>query len=156
MAVPLSTIHTHPEGDISMDVCCIRFGAHPLELPGGSLNFPFTHSLVGVITRAEIGVSSEKSLPWRSKCECQYDEMILFLQDLETNEHYDSWQFQPGAAQYKVSKSCQILSGSHNPLSALKWIWKTCCQLKHKIFYWLLVHDRLNTRALLPRKHFFI
>ena len=34
-------------------------------------------------------------------------------------------------------------------------LWKTCCQLKHKIFFWMLVHNRLNTRAMLHRKNFF-
>jgi hypothetical protein len=36
---------------------------------------------------------------------------------------------------------------------AIKWIWKSNCQAKHKVFYWLLLHDRLNTRALLRKKN---
>jgi hypothetical protein len=28
----------------------------------------------------------------------------------------------------------------------LKWIWKTKRQTKHKVFFWLLLQDMLNTR----------
>ena len=41
-------------------------------------------------------------------------------------------------------------------LPVIKWLWHTCCQLKHKIFFWLLVDNRLNTRTLLHRKNFYI
>lgn len=33
-----------------------------------------------------------------------------------------------------------------------KLIWKSKSRLKHKIFFWLAVHERINTRALLQRK----
>lgn len=35
---------------------------------------------------------------------------------------------------------------------AFKWIWETSCQPKHKVFFWLLLKDRLSTRNLLSRK----
>lgn len=31
-------------------------------------------------------------------------------------------------------------------------IWKSKSRLKHKIFFWLAAHERINTRALLKRK----
>ena len=31
-------------------------------------------------------------------------------------------------------------------------IWKTSCRLRHQIFIWLLLHDRINSRNLLHRK----
>jgi len=33
-----------------------------------------------------------------------------------------------------------------------KWIWKNPCQPKHKVFFWLLLKDRLGTRNILRRK----
>jgi hypothetical protein len=39
-------------------------------------------------------------------------------------------------------------------IPALKRMWQGCCQQKNKIFFWLLVHNRLNTRAILQRKNF--
>mgnify|MGYP003702955895 CR=1 FL=1 len=35
----------------------------------------------------------------------------------------------------------------------LKWIWKSKCTMKVKVFRWLLLIDRLNTRDMLDRKH---
>lgn len=32
-----------------------------------------------------------------------------------------------------------------------KWIWKSSCEPKHKVFFWLLVQDRLSTRNLFRR-----
>jgi hypothetical protein len=34
-----------------------------------------------------------------------------------------------------------------------KWLWKSKCQPKHKVFFWLLLKDRLNTRNILRRKN---
>jgi hypothetical protein len=35
-------------------------------------------------------------------------------------------------------------------------IWESSCQAKHKFFFWLLLHDRLNTINLLRRKNFLL
>jgi hypothetical protein len=37
--------------------------------------------------------------------------------------------------------------------SVYSWLWKSCCIMKHKVFAWLLISDRLNTRDLLKRRH---
>lgn len=36
------------------------------------------------------------------------------------------------------------------------WLWKSKCTMKIKVFGWLLMHDRLNTRNMLKRRHFNI
>ena len=36
------------------------------------------------------------------------------------------------------------------------WIWASPCQPKHKVFFWLLLKDRLSTRNILRRKHMAI
>jgi hypothetical protein len=33
------------------------------------------------------------------------------------------------------------------------WLWKSCCTMKFKVFAWLLLSDRLNTRDLLQQRH---
>ena len=37
-----------------------------------------------------------------------------------------------------------------------KWIWKCSCTLKFKVFCWLLLMDRLNTRDMMQRRHWNI
>lgn len=36
------------------------------------------------------------------------------------------------------------------------WLWASCCKLKHKFFYWMLLINGLNTRAMLLKRSFFI
>lgn len=35
-----------------------------------------------------------------------------------------------------------------------QWIWKSECPIKYKVFCWLLLVDRLNTRNMLRRRHY--
>lgn len=37
-----------------------------------------------------------------------------------------------------------------------KWIWKVANRVRHKIFCWLLMHDRVNTRNILRKKFIWI
>src|SRR3954463_11806504 len=37
-----------------------------------------------------------------------------------------------------------------------KHIWDNCCILRYKIFIWLVIYDRINTRNLLDRKSFHV
>ena len=37
-----------------------------------------------------------------------------------------------------------------------KWIWKCACTLKFKVFGWLLLMDRLNTRDMMQRRQWII
>lgn len=39
---------------------------------------------------------------------------------------------------------------------AFKWLWKTVCTPKIKVFGWLLLSDRLNTHNMLKRRHYNI
>ena len=51
-------------------------------------------------------------------------------------------------------KAYKILIGSQQTSPQFSSIWKSSCQAKHNIFFWLLLHDRLDTRNLLSRKKF--
>jgi hypothetical protein len=48
------------------------------------------------------------------------------------------------------------MKGHSEVHAAYSWIWKSCCQLKHKIFLWLLLKDRLSTRDLLRRRNMIL
>jgi hypothetical protein len=95
-------------------------------------------------------------LPLSEEAYIQYQELEQCLLSLELQEAEDIWQLPPGASTYKVSKAYSLLSQHPEPLMVFKWLWKSCCQLKHKIFYWLVIYNRQNTRAMLMRKNFFI
>uniref|UniRef100_A0A8R7U6Y7 Reverse transcriptase zinc-binding domain-containing protein n=1 Tax=Triticum urartu TaxID=4572 RepID=A0A8R7U6Y7_TRIUA len=42
--------------------------------------------------------------------------------------------------------------GPTNTHFLFRILWKASNLLRHKIFFWLLLHDRVNTRNLLKRK----
>jgi hypothetical protein len=40
--------------------------------------------------------------------------------------------------------------------SVYKWLWKSCCMMRHKMFAWLLLSDHINTRDFLQRRHWHV
>jgi hypothetical protein len=58
-----------------------------------------------------------------------------------------------GGGSYSVSKSYNHLMGQEYVHPAFKWIWRSKCQMKQKVFFWLLLHNRLNTRGMLQRRN---
>lgn len=57
---------------------------------------------------------------------------------------------------YSVSKVYRKIIIHFSTHSSLKWLWKSSCQPKHKVFFWLMLQDRLNTRGQLRRKHMIL
>ncbi|XP_037405530.1 uncharacterized protein LOC119268121 [Triticum dicoccoides] len=65
----------------------------------------------------------------------------------------DVWVW-PGKSGAFSAKSFYTLMHSHLPtIQPCKWLWKSRCTLKIKVFGWLLFFDRLNTKDLLIRRH---
>jgi hypothetical protein len=69
------------------------------------------------------------------------------------NGDRDSWSYIWGSKIYSSTKAYKHLIGSQPVHSAFHWIRRSACQMKHKVFFWLFLKDRLNTRDLLRRKH---
>jgi hypothetical protein len=60
-----------------------------------------------------------------------------------------------GALVFFTSKQAyDTMKGDQQAPPPFQWIWKSCCQGKHKVFLWLLLNDHLNTQNLLRRKRF--
>ena len=56
-------------------------------------------------------------------------------------------------AHFSVSKAYVHLTGHRVIHATFKWLWKSSCQNKHNVFFWLLLKDRLSTRELLRRRN---
>jgi hypothetical protein len=101
---------------------------------------------------ASVSFQSNFQLPLSEEAFYQFCDLSIFLQALEINGDNDSWSYIWGNRQYSSAKAYKHLSGSQPVHPALKWIWRSTCQMKHKVFFWLFLMDRLNTRGLLRRK----
>lgn len=76
----------------------------------------------------------------------------MTLNPMETDEWILCW----GDAEFKPRKYYKFLFKNVNAPAYITKIWKSKCIMRHKVFAWLMLLDRVNTRDLLLRRHFFI
>lgn len=65
----------------------------------------------------------------------------------------DIWVYIWGSNSFSSKKAYCALKGTTDAHQIYRWIWKSSCQHKHKVFFWLLVQDRLSSRNILRRKN---
>ena len=71
-------------------------------------------------------------------------------------ESKDIWKW-PSKSGAFMSKLYYDSCFSHLVVDPIfKWIWKCACRLKFKVFGWILLMDRLNTRDMMQRRHWII
>jgi hypothetical protein len=87
--------------------------------------------------------------------QCNELGQILMSVSHDVNSR-DQWKLTLNEKSYSVKKVYNRLS--NHPLAPLpfKWIWKSACLPKQKFFFWLLAHDRLNTKEMMERKSFYV
>jgi hypothetical protein len=68
----------------------------------------------------------------------------------------DKWSYIWNSTEFSTQKAYKALIGYQQCPPHFTWVWNSSCQAKHKFFFWLLLHDRLNTRNLLGRKKFVL
>mgnify|MGYP000865977159 FL=1 len=82
-------------------------------------------------------------------------QALLPLINLD-GESKDIWKW-PSKSGVFMSKIYYDSCFSHLVVDPIfKWIWKCACTLKFKVFGWLLLMDRLNTRDMMQRRHWII
>ncbi|KAM3292613.1 hypothetical protein ACQJBY_036379 [Aegilops geniculata] len=70
-----------------------------------------------------------------------------------TSDNRDRWKYHWASGQYSSMKMYKRLMGNYKAHSIFQNLWGTHCRLRHKIFGWLLLHDRINTRNMLHRRN---
>ncbi|WVZ97553.1 hypothetical protein U9M48_043079 [Paspalum notatum var. saurae] len=91
-------------------------------------------------------------LPLSVQAYQQFLELPSLLQVVSLQDDSDTWTYIWGNTQYSTKKAYVHLSGYRSVHPAFKWLWDSSCQNKHKVFFWLLLVDRLSTREILRRK----
>lgn len=67
----------------------------------------------------------------------------------------DAWIYDWGH-KYSSRKFYQFYFRDVECDDSFKWIWKSRCTMKLKVFAWLLLLERLNTKNMLHRRHYVV
>lgn len=82
----------------------------------------------------------------------QLQELQQTAQNTVLSLDNDKWMYSWGSSNFTAKKVYKRLAGHQGTHPAFSWIWKSKCQPKHKVFFWLLISDRLSTRNILRRR----
>jgi hypothetical protein len=83
----------------------------------------------------------------------QYNDLLQQMEECNLSNEADTWSYIWGNGLYSSQKAYRLLKGTADIHPSYRWLWKSSCKLKHKIFFRLLLKGRLNTRDLLQRKN---
>jgi hypothetical protein len=90
-------------------------------------------------------------LPLLMEAYAQYSELDIFMQSPQPTDANDAWTYVWGTRNYSSVMAYRLMSRTATVHPTLKWTWKAKCKTKHKVFFWLLLQDRLNTRGMLKK-----
>jgi hypothetical protein len=82
----------------------------------------------------------------------ELQELQYIMQSNVPSEQQDVWSYAWGH-KYTSAKFYDMTLAHIKVDSMYVWIWKSACMMKLKMFAWLLLSDRLNTRDLLQRRN---
>jgi hypothetical protein len=127
-----------------------------------SRKWPFVFTFVKDITICVKNVLTIVEIPslfhlsLSTKAMNEYQQLLSLIQETQISLEKDKWSVTAAAPGYKVSYMYKDLMKQGPVLPVISWLWKICCQEKHKVFFCCFFHNRLNTRAMLQRKRFFL
>ena len=95
-------------------------------------------------------------LPLSTQAFDQFHELQEILHSLNPSSDFDVWSYIWGGNTFTPKQAYNHLMGSNEAHPIFGWIWKSSYQPKHKVFFWLVLLDKVSTRNLLRRKHMFL
>lgn len=96
------------------------------------------------------------NLPLSIEAFDQFQQVQNIFQNLQFENGIDVWYCIWESTIFTSRRAYRHLIGTCSVHPIFKWIWKSSCQHKHKVFFWLLSRDRLSTQNILKRKHFHL
>lgn len=95
-------------------------------------------------------------LPLSSQAFQQLGELEEHWNQAQQLHGHDQWIFQWGNSTFSSSKIYKALIGQRPTHPAFLWLWKSKCQMKHKVFFWLVLMVKVNTRGTLRRRNMIL
>ena len=84
----------------------------------------------------------------------QLQDLQSLLQPIQQNNVPDCWFNRQPQEQYSSIRLYHTFFDMEPRHSIFRYLWKAAAILRYNFFFWLLIHDRINTRNLLQRKTF--
>jgi hypothetical protein len=92
-------------------------------------------------------------LPLSEQAYHEYQDLQEYIQTIQVEQDTkDSWSYLWGTSSYTSSRFYHLPYKNLQPPAPFLWIWNSKCCNKLRVFSWLLLMDRLNTRNILRRK----
>jgi hypothetical protein len=139
----------------------IMFWTDKWEIAGSSQplchRFPrlFSYALDEKLSASQVYGAKDKTHLFHLPLSTQaYGELCTLQQLMQNNPlsgELDKWKYLWGDA-YKPACYYSYIHSHIQAPPVYKWIWKSACVMRTKVFAWLLLSDRLNTRDLLQRR----
>jgi hypothetical protein len=82
----------------------------------------------------------------------ELEQLKLLMDRNPLSDQEDCWSYVWGGKYTSAKFYAEIHKHIQVP-GVYKWLWKSCCTLKTKVFAWLVLRDRINTRDMLLRRH---
>lgn len=97
-------------------------------------------------------ISDNFQLPLNTQALQEFQLLAITLESVSWSEQEDSWSYfwEP---KFQSKRVYDIFYSNIIPSPAITTIWKSKCTIKIKVFLWLLLMERLNTRLMLQKKN---
>jgi hypothetical protein len=79
------------------------------------------------------------NLPLSFEAFNQFEQLNLIFTSSPRTEEHDNWFYIWGSSIFTSKKAYRHLIGNIEADQMFRWIWKSSCQLKHKVFLWLQI-----------------
>jgi hypothetical protein len=97
------------------------------------------------------------SLPLSLEAFLELQQLQPYLGEISYNaDSKDQWTFIWDNPIYTSSRFYRCIFSGYQAEQTFFWLYQTKCTPRLKFFTWLLIVDRLNTRAIMRRRHFHI
>lgn len=94
-------------------------------------------------------------LPLTPEAFHQFQQLEHSVQNIQLQHSPDLWSYSWGSF-FSSTKAYRLLSRHRHVHRCYSWLWRSACQAKRKVFFWLLLKDRINTRHLLHRRAMYL
>jgi hypothetical protein len=92
------------------------------------------------------GLASLFALPLSEEACAEFLTFQDTLQAVALQTEDDSWSFFGPASKFHVSKAYKLLMGNSIIHEAFHWMWRSCCQDKHRVSYFHVLLSRVRQR----------